>query len=68
MARQALEQFQQLDMVGWVVVEAVAASRGSGVPQIRRVAVKQFAPAIVILGQKPVREASLGGLPAASTA
>ena len=49
-----LEQLQQLDMVRLLVVEPVAALRGAGAPQIRRVAVEELRALERILAEEPV--------------
>ena len=57
MAGQSLEQPQQLDVVGLLIVEAVAAGRGAGVQQVRRIAVDELTALEVVLGEKPLSAA-----------
>ncbi|WP_419650063.1 hypothetical protein, partial [Thiolapillus sp.] len=53
-AGQGLEQFQQLDVVLFLIVETVSAPRCTGVMEIGRIAVDQFATPVVIRRQEPV--------------
>ena len=53
-AGQGLEQFQQLYVVLFLIVETVSAPRCTGVMEIGRIAVDQFAPPVVILRQEPM--------------
>ena len=53
-AGQSLEQFQQLYVVLFLIVETVSAPRCTGVMEIGRIAVDQFATPVVILRQEPM--------------
>ena len=55
LARQRLEQFQQLDMILLLVIEPVSAGRRASMQQIRRVTVDQLRTLIIVISQKPVR-------------